>query len=268
MTQPDTIDVAGRPVRKVWVIGGVVVGGGLLYLWYRKKKAAAAAAAVDTSGTTQLDTSTGSVGDTGFTNPVPGASGNGGTVDTTGGTGITDNAQWTQAVLQKFADMGSVYDPLYAAQTLGAYLAGQDLTQDQATLVRAAWAIEGQPPQGAPPITLTQTGSQPGGGSGTPTPPPPPAPTPTPTPPPPAPTPPAPTPMLRKYVNTTPYTTQNPAWNSTLSGIAAHTGQSQANLASWNGLRDPNLIPAHGRIYIDPPTPPSGGSWSGAIAIN
>lgn len=264
MTAPtSTVDIAGKPVSKPIVIGGVAVAGLLVvYLVYKHHKASAAAAA-----TPAVDTTTGTLtaGDTGFSNPVPGAVGSS-TVDTSGGTVPTTNDQWVQKVLGDFANQGSIYDPLYASQTLGAYLAGVPLTQDQAVLVRTAWGLEGKPPQGDIPIVLTTTGSTTGTT-------PPPVPTGPPTTPPPAPSPtptpaPAPTPArLRRYVVTVPFQEPNPDWRSTLSGIEGHTGVSVGNLAAWNGISNPNLIGSHVRIYIDPPTPPGGGSWSGAVQI-
>lgn len=164
MTQPSStvnVPAVGAVSKRTVYVGGAVVAVLVGYMYWRHRKNAAAA-------TTSVDTTTGTVGDTGFVNPVPNAVGGGQTIDTTGGTAVTDNATWTQKVLADFQSQGGIYDPLFASETLGKYLDGQALTQDEANLVRAAWGLEGHPPQGSPVIVMTTTASTPGAGTSNP----------------------------------------------------------------------------------------------------
>lgn len=153
------------PVDKKYLwAGGALVAGIVFYAYWKDRRAA--------SGTTTapdpnaIDPATGLPysAETGAT----AASGVGSVANASGyGTGpatvaITTDQQWAQAVEQ---DPGlSTFDPNFLSTTLGKYLSGQALTNDEATLVRTAWAFQGQPP-GREPIKLVTTGSTPGGGT-------------------------------------------------------------------------------------------------------
>lgn len=65
----------------------------------------------------------------------------------------TTNAQWAQAVEAGLTDIG--YSSTDVAGAIGYYLSGVPLTSTQATIVYDAIAEFGQPPTGAPSITLT-----------------------------------------------------------------------------------------------------------------
>jgi LysM repeat protein len=59
------------------------------------------------------------------------------------------------------------------------------------------------------------------------------------------------------------YTTSNPPWQSTLSGIGSHTGRTVGQLASWNGVAGPSyIIHPNQKIYVDPP-----GTYNGTKKI-
>ncbi len=212
------------PVDRKWLViagaGGVILVG---YMWLRRRANNAAAGAVDPA--------TGSVGDTGFNNPVPGASGSDTIDNTTPGT-ITTNAQWVNDAATR---LGDLYDAQFVIATLGKYLDGQPLTHDEANLVRSAWAVSGHPPVGDPPIILSQTTSTPGG--------------PTPTPPPGSTT--GTTTDGKVYVTVVAYKSPNPPWNSTLSGIASHEHTTVAHLLALNpSITNPSVIHVGQRIRV------------------
>jgi len=224
-----TLPLVGTVERRYVYVGGAVVVVIVGYAYLRHRRSGGSEVVVDEA--------TGSVGaDGSFVNPNPNASGaDSETVNPDGA--ILDNASWTHAVLADFDSMGT-YDPLFAAEALGKYLGGQPLTQDEARLVRAAIALEGKPPQGSLEIILTTTGSTTGGTSN-----PPPVPTPKP---------PASTSSGVKYQQTAKFTTSNPPWNSTLSGIAGHYGTSVDHLMALNvgnpDVVNRNLIKYPGRV--------------------
>jgi len=75
----------------------------------------------------------------------------------------TSNSAWAQAVETGLSDIG--YSPTDVSGALGAWMAGQNLTPSQASIVQAAIAEFGDPPSGSYPILRAPT-STPGGGSG------------------------------------------------------------------------------------------------------
>jgi LysM repeat protein len=67
----------------------------------------------------------------------------------------------------------------------------------------------------------------------------------------PAPTTPPATPSAAQYVTVSKYTSKNPPWNSTLSGIARHYGTSIANLLALNpSIKNANLIYPNQQIRV------------------
>lgn len=150
----DTVDVPQvGPVKRQWLyVGGALVVGIVGYAWWRRSQAAGLV----------VDPATGSLGGGPYANPNPDASGSD-LVDTPGGPPTT-NEEWTQRVVEDLGAIGT--DPGFVAATLGKYLGRQQLTTDEATLVRTAWAYRGRPPVNPPEIIPATSGSTPGTPSG------------------------------------------------------------------------------------------------------
>lgn len=231
------LPVVGTVERRYVIIGGATVVVIVGYVWWRRRQTATAAAAATTDSTTGSSLP----GDVPFSNPVPGALGDG-TVDTTGGTAVTSNDQWSNKVIGLLAND---YNTQYMETTLGKYLDGQPLTQDEASFIRAAWAVAGHPPQDKSIILATSGGSTPGNGNPPPTPPP----TPKPGPP-------------RRYAVVRPFSPRHAPWD-TLSGIAGASGRSVSELAAWNKITNVNVVHPGDHVWVDPP-----GNYTGSKRIN
>jgi hypothetical protein len=165
--------------KKATLFGGAVVVGGIGIYLYRKHAASSAttgATATDPNATdpNAIDPNTGipyadetagaAPGQLGTYNPVTGTytPGLGGIP---GGNAPASNAMWAQSAETFLVSEG--YDPMTTAAALGAYLVGVPLTTDQYSIVQAALAFEGQPPQGAPPVQTVGGGGGGQGGGGT-----------------------------------------------------------------------------------------------------
>lgn len=177
-----TVKVPGvGPVNKKYMTIGAVIGAaGLAYMLIRKHSANAAAAAVpatpadpNATGTDPTGTGTGldgygnpyssgaydpyaSTGQQGVGNgTIIGYDSNGrpvyGSSSTSATTATQTEAQWIAAAASDLATNAGT-DYATAAAALTKWVAGQDLTPAQAVLVKEAEALEGPPPNGAPPI--------------------------------------------------------------------------------------------------------------------
>jgi LysM repeat protein len=176
---------------------------------------------------------------------------------TSGTTGFASNGDWSQAVIQYMTDNNLVENPAQLSAALGKYLTGAFIDPDDTadtSLIQQAIAVKGYPPiagpHGFPPAINNHPGSTtpPVTNPGSPKPP----------------TPPPKTLPKRRYVVVAHFTQKNPPWNSTLSGIAGRSGRSVSQLASWNGISNPNVIHTSQHIWIDPPTGFSGSvQWKG-----
>lgn len=253
------------------LIGGIgVVLAGIVY-WREKQSGGLKSNATDTMG--EIDPATGYVYGTPedlaalaaqnntAVGPVGGTSSGGSASIPPGGTGTTgyaSNGDWSQAVIQYMTDNNLVEDPSQLSAALGKYLTGAFIDPNDTntvSLIDQAIAVKGYPPvagpHGFPPAINTHPG--------TPTPP---VTTPgTPKPPPPKTPPPLP---RRRYVVVAKYVTGHVVWNSTLSGIASRSHRTVSQLASWNGITNPNIIHTGQHIWIDPPTGFSGSvEWKG-----
>lgn len=195
---PDTVNVAGKPVNKTLLIGGVgiVLVAGVYY--YRKNKATAASqASVDTAGQSAIDPATGYPYGSPEDAAALSAQGNYQNPTTLGGYGYTgyaggsgsgsfgsgqpgsfnNNAEWAQFVeAYEINNMGA--DAPTVGNAIGKYITGQPLTTDaMISIVQSAIAIGGYPPVSGP------NGNPPGyATTSAPAPIPTPKPTPTPTP--------------------------------------------------------------------------------------
>ena len=154
----------------------------------------------------------------------------------------TTDQEWSQRVIE----MLSWYEPGFVSQTLGKYLSRQPLTADEATLIREAWAQVGQPPGKQVIITKTTvttptpTTPKPTTPAKPATPAKPSTPKPaTPAKPAPKPTTPAKPAYRHERVVVKKYTTKNPPWQSTISGIAGHYGVSVS--AVWNDPKNASV---------------------------
>jgi hypothetical protein len=160
-------------MKRSYVITGVAGAAAYVtYRWWKAKSSAGAAAAAttaDTTGAAGTDTTgAAATGDGSYTNPATytgGASYNSGTAS---GSAPQSDEEWTAAVEQDLSNLG--YDPQTVAEALAQYLASQQLSSTQVTIIRMAWAYEGRPPQ-HPNLPIIQQQS---GGTSTPPPPPPP----------------------------------------------------------------------------------------------
>lgn len=168
--------------------------------------------------------------------------------------GPVTNAQWARLAADQLIAKGD--DPTLVNNALNGFINGSALDAQSQAVVNAALQMFGEPPEGVLPITIVTgtnggsgsggtSGSGTGSGGGSMTP-----------------------PIIlgggsgqapvgspatqRRYVIVAKYTTVNPPWNSTLSGIAAHYGTSVAALAAINHISNPNLIITGQKIWIDP----------------
>lgn len=139
-------------VKKRWVLyGGAAVAVIVAVAYYRRRRASAATAPT-------VDTTTGALNADGtYVNPAPVRSVDN-TIDTSGGTAIITNDQWTQAAIAQMPN----WDPQYLQIALGNFLADQPLDNNQANAVRAAEALVGRPPLGNHVIILSTVGPAPG----------------------------------------------------------------------------------------------------------
>jgi LysM repeat protein len=142
VSEVDVPGVGGVNKKVLLAVGG----GGAAYVLYRyykaRKDAAAAAAPADTPGYDQTS------GDTLPVVPgaVAGVGTNGETTTDLTGSSPTTNAAWSQAAEQYL--VGAGYDPTSVLKALGDYLANRALSADEQSIVQAAIAVAGYPPQG------------------------------------------------------------------------------------------------------------------------
>lgn len=146
MTDVD-VPAVGR-VDQRWVVAGIAVVAGIVGVaWWRRRSAAAAAPTVDpTTGTDSTDPT--------YHNPNPVVTGS----DSTAQLPPANDQEWSQRVVAAL----NWLEPGYLGGVLGKYLARQELSLDEAAIVRMAWAFEGKPPSGVPIILATSGGSTPG----------------------------------------------------------------------------------------------------------
>jgi len=158
---------------KWWVIGGV---GSAVIVWYVYKKQSANVTPVDTTETDMsTDPNVSGYGDYsgayssnyqtpsnyGYFDQATGQFiGLGGT---TGVTGPSTNAAWSQQAIAYLTNQG--YDPVTVTAALGKYLLGYALTQEELNIVTAAIGVEGYPPNSPPPPHLIPPTGQTGTGT-------------------------------------------------------------------------------------------------------
>jgi nucleoid-associated protein YgaU len=144
-------------VPKEWAYVGGAVLVGILVWWYKRRLTAASDSTTVTDPLTGLQqTPADANAGIGYSNPFPGNVGSS-TVDLTGSGPLPP---WGQRATDALKTVG--YDELFAANTIGAYLARQAISNEQANAVRTAWALIGHPDPDVT-IVLTTGGSTPGG---------------------------------------------------------------------------------------------------------
>jgi len=166
------LPVVGQTSRRTLIIGGATVAVivGVAYLYRARRRSSGTVVAADPA----TGTATGGA----YVNPAPSR-----TLDPTQGEEglITTDDEWVNAVAPML--ISADWDAQFVYLTLGKYLAGEELSSDEAALVRAAWGMKGKPPSGRGIVLANSGGGSPGNN---PPPPPPPADNPPPPPPPPA----------------------------------------------------------------------------------
>lgn len=148
--------------KRLYVIVGGVAAAYVGFRWYRNRSVAPPVDANVTGTSSVTDAAGGSYG--------PGNVQYGG-ADITGESETpTTNAQWTDAAVTRLVQQG--WDGATVQAALGKYLTDQALTTNEETIVRAAIAVAGNPPQGShavvhiptpAPSAVTTPKSAPGG---------------------------------------------------------------------------------------------------------
>lgn len=152
--------VGGVPRHAVEVVGGLAAAF-IAFRWWRSRSASNNTTVPVDPANTAADQSA-----TGYINPGGIAAAD----NSTSSNVITTDAAWTQKVISDLEALG--WNGQTVATALALYLSGQGLTTDQELIVRAAWSVEGKPPEHPSlPILPVQSPPTAGGGSGgTPTP--------------------------------------------------------------------------------------------------
>jgi hypothetical protein len=153
-TNPEvTLPVVGTQKRRTVLIGAAAATVVVIvaYVMYARRGPARTTVAADPATGTLSGATT-------YANPAPRVTAS--TIDTTNGQAITTDDQWALAVTQLLVDAG--WDRQYVVTTLGAYLAGSPLDNNQAQLIQSAWALKGRPPSNRNIVIAQGSGSTPG----------------------------------------------------------------------------------------------------------
>jgi hypothetical protein len=223
----------------VWAVGVAIAGAILLFMWVRNRRSAPPSTSEDT-----VEDDSGLIDDvSGLGDPISDYLRSDPTnpaypvgVTPAGIPGPITNEQWARVAFDLLVSKGD--DPALVERALAKYLRGQSLTAAEQAVINEAHRALGAPPEGvillpepAPTSTTPIVRSAPISA---------PVPTKLPT-------------ATRRYVYVKRYTTPNPPWESTLSGIAAHYGRTVAQLQQWNGIKNASLIYTGQKIWVDPP---------------
>lgn len=142
----DTIDLPkiGK-VNKNYVYAGVAVVIGIVgYAYWKRNAGAKEDTGFDPNAIdplTGLPYSASLSGSDSYSNPAPSVTQ--AVIDNSTDT-IDTNAEWSNVVTTKLGEIG--YESSYVAIILGKYLGGQQLTKEEADIIRTAWAYYGHPP--------------------------------------------------------------------------------------------------------------------------
>lgn len=206
-----TVDVPGiGEVKAVYVYGiGAVFVGVIGYAWWSRRNLAAGSEA-EPAYVPGMDEDSGGTTTAGIErrDPEP--------VDPDK-LPPTTNDEWSRRATEYMMNVLG-YDGQLVAKTIGKYLSRQGLTPNEQDIIRTIWGQLGRPPQGDFPILSV------------------PKPKPDPKPDP------KPKPVESGvYVTVVRYTTRNPPWNSTISGIAARYGWGNNWGVVWNHAKNASL---------------------------
>jgi hypothetical protein len=150
MADPDVeIPKVGNVPKKVLIPVVLAAVGFVGWRYWQSRNGTGADAGTDTTASDFADGGTvpGVLGAVSPTNSY-GSGDTGNTTDTTGPGNFTNNAQWTDYVVSKLTTSDTwTYTDIVTA--IGNALAGKPLSTLQQSIVRAAIAIGGQPPQGS-----------------------------------------------------------------------------------------------------------------------
>lgn len=153
------LPAVGR-VRKAYIlVPATVAGAYVAWRWYQSRQAAAETDPTASGLYTSADMSEYGLSTTGGGTTVTGNTGSVVT-DGTRPSAIDDNAEWTQAAVERLTNQG--YDGATVTSALGEFLARRALDKSEATVVRAALAIAGQPPVGGPYSVIEEAGTDTG----------------------------------------------------------------------------------------------------------
>lgn len=158
-----TIDVpAIGKTKKAYVLVPVgVVGAYVAWRWYQASRSTADTPPASDGTYSTDDLSEYGLSTTGGTSTVTGNTGNT-TTDATSPTAIDDNAEWSQRAVERLGNAG--YDQATVYNALGEFLGRKALDKTEASIVRAALAATGQPPEGRPWSVIEEATT---GGTGT-----------------------------------------------------------------------------------------------------
>jgi hypothetical protein len=146
------VPVIGKAKKSYVAVGVAAIVGVAGFAWYRRVQGDQAAAApgyyADTRTGSELPTDD-------YTNP-------GSNEDGQSGTGIGGDSGWrapttNEAWAQQVLDRLTWYEPSAVSAAIGKYLTRQQVTADEATMIREAWAQVGRPPVDQPLLTSTTT---------------------------------------------------------------------------------------------------------------
>lgn len=145
-----TIPKIGKVKKQYLYIGGAGIAAFVAYKWWVAGSAPADDELPPPESTGTIGANIGS-GSGGYYDPNDGGIGS----DTTIGTPISSNSQWSQTALSYLENMG--YDTGTVGVALGKYLRGDPLTAAEQNIIKTVLAVVGNPPTGGPYAIVTDT---------------------------------------------------------------------------------------------------------------
>lgn len=155
-----TADVpgVGKIKKRYILIPAGLAGAYVAWRWYQASQDASNTDTTASGLYSSADLSDYGLSTTGGSTTVTGNTGNTSTDAT--GDAISDNAKWTNRAVDLLTNQG--YDGMTVQGALGDFLARRALDKTEATIVRAALAVAGQPPVNGPFPVLEEAGASTG----------------------------------------------------------------------------------------------------------